>query len=179
MDLKGSFKNLFKKIFKKPSIKFKKPSIKLSKKKIIIIGGVVAIIIIGSGIMFFLQSGKDEKSSGKDQETERIQINEIDYDNVIVLREFTWIKLKGTSHLKRVSIGIALELVSKDSKGSVEAKTEIIRTLVRKMLREKKWIELRTPEGKIKFKYMLIKNINLLFPDIVIRNLYLTHFIMR
>ncbi|MCP3900112.1 MAG: flagellar basal body-associated FliL family protein [Desulfobacteraceae bacterium] len=177
MDLKGSFKNLFKKIFKKPSIKFKKPSIKLSKKKIIIIGGVVAIIIIGSGIMFFLKSGKDE--TAKDQEVENIQINEIDYDNVIVLKEFTWIKLKGTSHLKRVSIGIALELVSKDSKKSVEAKTEMIRTLVRKMLREKKWIELRTPEGKIKFKYMLIKNINLLFPDIVIRNLYLTHFIMR
>ncbi|MCK5100682.1 MAG: flagellar basal body-associated FliL family protein, partial [Desulfobacteraceae bacterium] len=67
----------------------------------------------------------------------------------------------------------------KDKVEIVEAERNRIRNVVRSVTAEMRWIELRSSEGKIKFKYILIKKLNLLFPDIVIRNLYLTHFIMR
>jgi flagellar basal body-associated protein FliL len=180
VDLKGPFKNLLKKVFKKSSKKgSKKKPKKLSKKKLIIISMVVFIILLGSGLMFFLKSGNDETTANKDPITENILINSIEYDNILVLKKFTWINLKDSSHMKQVSISIALELTSKEEIDIVDAKRDIIRTLVRRMIKDMRWIKLRSPEGKIEFKYALIRKINLLFPDIVIRNLYLTHFIMR
>ena len=181
MDLKGSFKNLFKKVFKKPSF-LKLPSVlKKSPKKrtIILLSSVAFILILVAVWMFVFKSDKDKATANKDLEVEKIQINQINYDNIVVLKPFKWIQLKDSSYMQKVSLNIAIELTSKDNVEMVEAKTDNIRTLVRKMIKQMRWIEMRSPEGKIKFKYLLIKKINLLFPDVVVRNLYLTHFIMR
>ncbi|MCK5350812.1 MAG: flagellar basal body-associated FliL family protein [Desulfobacula sp.] len=166
MDIKGLFGKFFKKFSKKKVI-------------IIIISIIVFIVLLALVLIFFLKSDKDETAVNKASEAENIQINQINYDNIIVLKPFTWIALNNNSYMGKVSLGIALELMSKDKVEIVEAEIDRIRTLVRSVTAEMRWIELRSSEGKIKFKYMLIKKINSLFPDIVIRNLYLTHFIMR
>ncbi len=156
---------------------FNKPSKK--KLTIIILFSAAFIFIIVSALMFFIKSDKDEAAANKESGVENIQINQISYDNITVLKPFTWIQLKDSSYMQKVSIGIAIELVSKDKVEMVETKRGDIRTLVRKMTKEMSWMELRSSEGKIKFKYLLITEINLLFPDAIVRNLYLTHFIMR
>ena len=166
MDIKGLFGKFFKKFSKKKII-------------IIIISIIVFIVLLAFGLMFFLKSDKDESAANKESKAEKIQVNQISYDNIIVLKPFTWIALKNNSYMKTVSLGIALELMSKDKVEIVEAERNRIRNVVRSVTAEMRWIELRSSEGKIKFKYILIKKLNLLFPDIVIRNLYLTHFIMR
>ncbi len=169
MNLRNPFKNLLKRLLKKPS-----------KKKIVIISGIaVCVILTGVGLMFLLGPGEDENTANEEGKVENIQINQIDYDNIVMLNPFKWIQLENTSYMSEVSIGIALEVISEDKIDAVESKTDNIRTLVRKMIQGQRWIGLRSPEGKLKFKYMLIQKINTLFPDIVIRNLYLTHLIMR
>lgn len=173
MDIKG----LLKKLPKLPKL------LKLPKKfKIIIIIIASAMVFIISFIIIFLfviKSDDKENNVNPDPEVENIKINKVNYDNIVILKPFTWIALKDGSHMGKVSMNIALELVSKDKIETVEIKRNNIRTLVRNLAAEMKWIELRSPEGKIRFKYVLIEKINSLFSDIVVRNLYLTHFIMR
>ena len=170
MDLKGQFIKLFKKLPKRP----------LTKKFVIISTSIaVFIVLLSSVLIFFLKSDKDEQAINKESGSEKVQVNIIDYDNIIVLKPFIWISLQEKSHMDKISFNIALEVVSREQVGIVESETDKIRALVRSVALEMRWIELRSPEGKIKFKYMLIKKINSLFPDIVIRNLYLTHFMMR
>ena len=171
MNIKGLFKRLPEKVFKKGLFK---------KKYIIIISSVVAFIsLFVVAVLFFFGSDGEDNIANNNSEIENIQINKVDYDNIIVLKPFTWIALKDNSYMDRVTIGIALEVVSKDKIEIVETNLNNIRAFVRNSAAEMRWIELRSPEGKLKFKYLLIKKINSLFPDIVIRNLYLTHFIMR
>ena len=170
MDLKAPFINLFKKLFKRP----------LDKKFIIISASIaVFIVLLSSALVFFLKSDKGEQASNKESGIKKFQVNIIDYDNIIVLKPFLWISLQEGSHMGEMSINIALEVTSREQVGIVEIETNKIRALVRSVALDMRWIELRSPEGKIKFKYMLIKKINSLFPDIVVRNLYLTHFMMR
>ena len=175
MDIKG----LLKKLPKLP--KLPKLTKKFKKKKLIIIGASAIAFIASIIIILFFVMGSDdgEKNASNDSGIENIQLNKVDYENIIILKPFKWIALKDGSHMGKVSINIALELISKDKIEMVEIKRNNIRALVRNLAAEMKWIELRSPEGKIRFKYILIEKVNSLFPDIVIRNLYLTHFIMR
>ena len=171
VDIKGLFKGLPAKIFKKGLFK---------KKKIIIVISVAVFIVLLVIVFFlFFRSDGEDSTADNDSGLENIHINKVDYDNIIVLKPFTWIALKDNSYMGKVSIGIALELISEDMVDLVETHRDDIRAFVRDSAAEMRWIEMRSPEGKLKFKYMLIKKINSLFPDIVIRNLYLTHFIMR
>ncbi len=129
--------------------------------------------------MFFFLSDEDDSVANKKSEIERVQINQIDYDNIIVLKPFIWIQLNENSHMNSISINIVLEVISKDMTDIVEANRNDIRTLIRNVTGTMRWMELRKPEGKLKYKYILINKINSLFSDVVIRNLYLTHLIMR
>ncbi|MCD4741297.1 MAG: flagellar basal body-associated FliL family protein [Desulfobacteraceae bacterium] len=170
MDLKGPFIKVFKKL----------PNRLLTKKFVIIsVSIAVFIVLLSSALVFFLKSDKDEQALNKESKSKKFQVNIIDYDNIIVLKPFIWISLQEKSHMDKISVNIALEVNSREQVGIVEAEINKIRAHVRSAALEMRWIELRSPEGKIKFKYMLIKKINSLFPDIVIRNLYLTHFMMR
>jgi len=169
VDLKALSVKLFKKILKKPS-----------KKQILITaGGGVLIILLSAALFFFLRSGKGEKSGDTGRETDKVQVNKIDYDNMLLLKPFTWVSLKENSHMQKVSMRMVLELTSRDKVSIVEKKRDKIRAVVRGTAREMKWISLRGSEGKIEFKYALINKINRMFPEIVVRNLYFTHFIMR
>jgi len=174
VDIKGLFKKMSGKL---PGKALKK---RLSKKIIIFsIAGLILIVLIAAALIFFLKSDGDGNSNGKSVEVENNQVNQVDYDNIVVLKSFVWIALKEKSHMGKISMNISLELVSKDQVPLVESKRENIRSFVRNLAMEMRWIELRTPEGKLKLKYTLINKINSLFPDVVVRNLYLTHFIMR
>jgi flagellar basal body-associated protein FliL len=158
------------------------PPIKgLFKKKLIIIiaSSLVLISLLIFALFFFLQSDGDESKAENDSGVENMQINNVDYENIVVLKQFKWIALHDRSFMEKLSVNISLELISKDKLDLVETHRKEIRASVRSTAAEMRWMELRSPEGKLNFKYIVIKKINSLFPDIVIRNLYLTHFIMR
>ncbi len=157
---------------------FKKFPKKLITKKIIVIAAMVFIILSIAIIVviFFLKS---DDNADVDSQPDVIKFTKVDYKNILTLKPFIWIALNKDSYMHKVSIDITLELVSNDKIKIVTARQSDIRNIVRKIAGEMRWMELRNPEGKIKFKYILIRKINSLFPDIIVRNLYLTHFIMR
>jgi flagellar FliL protein len=163
VDIKGLFKNLPKKL--------------ITKKVIVIVAMVFIILFIAIiVVIFFLKS---DNNADIDSQPDVIKLTKVDYKNILTLKPFVWIALNKDSYMSKVSIDIALELVSNNKIKIVKTRQNDIRKIVRNIAGEMRWMELRSPEGKIKFKYMLIRKINSLFPDIIVRNLYLTHFIMR
>jgi len=54
-----------------------------------------------------------------------------------------------------------------------------IRQIVTTQAEGMSWLELRNPEGKIMLKYDLLKRINSIFPETVVRNIYYTNFLMQ
>lgn len=166
MNIKGLLEKLPKKMFTK-------------KLAVMAASVTVFIFLIIFAFFFFLKSDGENGVAENSPETDNIKINNVDYDNIVVMKQFKWIALHDKSYMSKISVNISLELASKDTLDLVESHIQEIRVFVRNTAAEMRWMELRSPEGKLKFKYTLIKKINSLFPDIAIRNLYLTHFIMR
>jgi len=54
-----------------------------------------------------------------------------------------------------------------------------IRQIIERETGTMSWFELRNPEGKLKLKFTLLKQINSILTGAKIRNLYFTNFIMH
>jgi len=104
---------------------------------------------------------------------------EIVFEDIIDLEPFDRIQLKATSALSTISINLSLELSDPKFRKQVIAVEDRIRTIVTGQAEEMTWLELRSPEGKIMLKYELLKRINSIFPEAMVRNIYFTYFIMQ
>lgn len=101
------------------------------------------------------------------------------FEDVIDLEPFERIRLKENANMGLVSLTISLELVSPGVRQEVAARIPDIRTIIQDQAAGFTWLELRNPDGKIRFRYELLKQLNALFSRVLIRNIYFTHFIMQ
>lgn len=167
-------KSFFKKIF---SLKF----IIIFTLLILVIGGATF-----AGWFFFLK--KDTTDITKDAETEAVaQITdgksvvppEPDFPDIVELEPFEKIRLQDSASLNYLTLKIAIELVKPDMRKTVEESTVQIRQAVEAEIKKMTWLVLRSPEGKLNFKYRLIKELNGVLPSKMIQNIYFTNFIMQ
>ncbi|WP_300456367.1 flagellar basal body-associated FliL family protein [Desulfobacula sp.] len=101
------------------------------------------------------------------------------FEDVIDLDPFDHLPLRPGSTMSRVSMNLSLELIDIRFKEPVNAMADRIREIISGQVQQMTWLSLRTPEGKIMFKYMVLKRINSLFPKATVRNIYFTFFIMQ
>ncbi|OQY52181.1 MAG: hypothetical protein B6230_03160 [Desulfobacteraceae bacterium 4572_89] len=162
-----------------------------SKKKLVL---VVLIVVFMAGTMagawffFFKGSGqkgptsietKDTQESGKTALDQPDKEYEMVFDDIVEFEPFERINLKGNSSVGLVSITLSLELMDHRYRKQMYAMKDRIRKIVMGQVKEMEWLELRNPEGKIKLKYELLKQINSIFPKVMVRNIYFTEFIMQ
>ncbi|MCG8687041.1 MAG: flagellar basal body-associated FliL family protein [Desulfobacterales bacterium] len=160
------------------------------KKKLIIIclAALVGLTIIVGGLVMFL-AGDDEadkslEATAPQVTEESIQAalekkDEAIFEDVVVLEPFERIRLKSGSAMGLISMNVSLELTDPRFRRQIYTMQDRIHKIIESQVREMTWLELRSPEGKIKLKYELLKRMNSIFPKVTIRNVYFTNFIMQ
>ncbi len=154
----------------------------LGRKKrlllILVIGGVLIGMLAGS--WFFFSKGSPEQAPLANGESgQAAQIEEIVFEDIVVLEPFERIGLKTNSAMGSVNLDVSLELMDHRYRKQVVSMEDRIRKIIMGQVREMRWLELRTPEGKIQLKYVLLKRINSIFPKVMVRNVYFTNLIMQ
>lgn len=167
-------KSFFKKIF---SLKF----IIIFTLLILVIGGATF-----AGWFFFLKKdttdiAKETKPEAVAQTTDgkAVAPPEPDFPDIVDLEPFEKIRLQDSASLNYLTLKIAIELVKPDMRKTVEESTVQIRQAVEAEIKKMTWLVLRSPEGKLNFKYLLIKELNGVLPSKMIQNIYFTNFIMQ
>lgn len=154
------------------------------KKPVLLLLMGVFLVCAMAGVWFFLmkEAPQEETISGrpsKPQEAGQALHTEVVFEDIIVLAPFERIQMKETSDMKQISLSISLETTDSRYKKQVSAMEEMIRKIIQDQVSKMTWLELRNPEGKIQLKYELLKQINAVFPQVMVRNLYFTHFLMQ
>lgn len=159
-----------------------------SSKKTVMIMGVAMILFAGlvvGGVLYFGKSsekvkGDQDKSAGKeDIKAAAPLVEKPVFEDIVVLKPFERIRLKKGSDMELISMNLSLELSDSRYRKEVQAMEDKIRQIITRQVESMTWLELRNPEGKIILKYDLLKQINSIFSEIMIRNIYFTNFLMQ
>ncbi len=174
--IKGVFKKLFS-----------------SKKAIMITTGstILFISLVIAGIILLSKSPEEVQEKIKDTHQEKAGkeegvkkpapavIAESVFEDIVVLKPFEHIPLKEGSGMKNITMNLSLELSHSRYKKEVRAMEERLGQIIEDQVGGMTWLELRTPEGKIMLKYELLKQMNSVFSEVMIRNIYFTTFLMQ
>jgi len=158
-----------------------------SKKMVMItVAGMILLTsIVTAGIFFFGKSSEmdkdnQDKAVAKEAATAAGTVMEkVVFEDIVVLKPFDRIRLKEGSSMKFISLDMSLELSDARYKKEVTAMEDKIRQIITRQAEGMTWLELRNPEGKIMLKYDLLKRMNSIFPEVMIRNIYFTNFLMQ
>ncbi len=163
-----------------------------SKKRLLLILGIGGVFLgILAGGWFFFSRGAPEQDSlangtsvteeNRDpgESGQPGQIEEIVFEDIVVLEPFERISLKRNSAMGLISLDISLELMDHRYRKQIVSMQDRIRKIIIGQVREMRWLELRAPEGKIQLKYEILKRINSIFPKVMVRNIYFTNLIMQ
>lgn len=162
-------------------------------RKNMLIWGFLLVVLLAAGAWFFLfdMPEEDKKemaaytiAAENLAEQDRAAVirqvmDETVFADIVSLEPFEGLLLKGGSSMGHVEMDLALELIDPDIRQQVDSMTDRIHAVVQEQVKRLTWLELRSPEGKIQLKYTLVKQINSLFSVPVVRNVYLTKFLMR
>lgn len=160
--------------------------------KFMIIFFILILIIAGvlfAGWFFFLKTnGTDTGESAKIEESAKtaeaavdkdgkpIPPPEPDFPDVVDLELFQKIKLKESEGLNYLTLKISVEIIAPEMRKEIEFNIGKIRQTVEVETKKMTWLLLRTPEGKLNFKYHLIQELNKILPSRMIKNIYFTAF---
>ncbi len=154
------------------------------KKLIIFFLSLVLLMSVVAGVWFFFFSKDKETTNTERSGTESIPVNlepeeKIVFEDIVVLESFDRISLKSGSVMGLITLELALELIDHQYRKQVYTVQDRLRRVVTDTLGQRTWMELRTPEGKIRLKYDLLSQMNKVFPKVTIRNIYGINFLMQ
>ncbi len=155
-----------------------------TKKRIVMIGGGFALFLalaLGSWLFFFSGSDSEEDQKAMPEITKEGTLTikeEVVFEDIVDLDPFERIHLRTGSTMKLVDMKLALELTDHRYRKQVISMQEQIRKVIISQVGVMNWIQLRNPEGKLKLKYAMIEEINGIFPQATVRNVYFTNLIM-
>ncbi len=138
----------------------------------------VALFIVlaaaGGGAYFFFFKGKQEEG-GEKQKTEA---KPTEIGVMFDLGTFI-VNLADPGVEMYAKVSITLELSDQEVSKEVEKRLPIIKDAVIDILSSKTYGDIRTPEGKEKLRFELIKRINTILVKGGVRNLYFTEFVVQ
>lgn len=151
---------------------------------------LILILIIGgatfAGWFFLFKKNGAERSpqpeaeeiSQKDSK-DKLPPAEPDFPDIVDLEPFEKIRLQESESLNFLTLKISIELIGPDMRNSFESNSEQARKIVESEAQKMTWLVLRSPEGKLNFKYRLIKELNGALPLRMVQNVYFTTFILQ
>lgn len=153
------------------------------KNMVIAAVSFVVLLVLFITVLIFMFSSEPEVAPDElhpvvNQE-EGIPAEEIIFEEIVELEPFERLPLRTKTTMGSVSINLSLELIDPANRQSIYSSEERIRQIVADQVQNMTWIELRNPDGKILLKYKMLKRINEIFPEPIIRNIYFTYFIMQ
>ncbi len=127
----------------------------------------------GGAYFFFLKGGGEEKKEVKEIEKKPTEIGVMfDLGTFIV-------NLADPGVEMYAKVSITLELSDQEVTKEVEKRLPIVKDAVIDILSSKTYSDIRTPEGKEKLRFELIKRINTILVKGGVRNLYFTEFVVQ
>jgi len=162
---------------------------KIFSLKFIIIFLIMIAVIAGASFAgwFFLlkKSGADISEPPKTEDAAPKDVKAItpphepDFPDIVELEPFKKIALQESETLNYLTLKIAIELIKPDMRKPLESNSQQIRKVVESETKKMTWIVLRSPQGKLNFKYRLIKELNGALPSRMVQNVYFTSFILE
>ena len=127
----------------------------------------------GGAYFFFLKGGGEKKKEVKEIEKKPTEIGVMfDLGTFIV-------NLADPGVEMYAKVSITLELSDQEVTKEVEKRLPIVKDAVIDILSSKTYSDIRTPEGKEKLRFELIKRINTILVKGGVRNLYFTEFVVQ
>jgi len=172
---------------KKGGSKWSSPLRALKRPWFLIIAGGVLLVsaaLAAGGWFFFLRQEDPAVSpppalAQAEGAGETAENQEPAFEDIVEMEPFDNVKLGKSGRLNAVAMQISLELVDPGMRKALEADRLKIREIVEQETGKQTWLVLRSPQGKLEFKYTLIERINSVLPRAEIKNLYFTQLIMK
>ena len=162
-----------------------------SNKLLIIISSLLFLILVSGGVMAYLMISSDDEVIADAQQAQKSHIvqkssaknNERNQDYVKVgpmvpLDRFI-VNLSSDSGSRYLRVALNLELSSEELQTEVEKKTPLIRDIIIKVLSAKSYEEISTIRGKEALKDELVAELNKIFTDGRIENVFFTEFVVQ
>ncbi|MBF0467816.1 MAG: flagellar basal body-associated FliL family protein [Desulfamplus sp.] len=162
---------------------------KLLSLKFVIIFLILVVFLAGgvfAGWYFFLRKSpadiedatKMEDNVNKDAKDQQPP-PEPDFPDVVDLEQFVKIRMREGETLNYITFKISIELIKPEMRKDLESNINNIRQIAEAEAKKMSWLILRSPEGKLHFRYRLIEALNGGLPSRMIRNIYFITFIMQ
>ena len=163
-----------------------------SNKLLIIISSILFLILVAGGIMAYLMITSDDEVIADAQQAKQSEIvrkasaskvegrnqNLIKVGPMVPLDKFI-VNLSSDSGSRYLRVSMNLELSSEDMQAEVEKKTPLIRDIIIKVLSAKSYEEISTIRGKESLKDELVTELNKIFADGRIENVFFTEFVVQ
>ncbi len=96
-----------------------------------------------------------------------------DFEDVVDLEPFEGIRIKESGNLFHLNLILSVELMKPEMRESFESATTLIRQTIEDDMKERTWITMRSPDGKLMMKYQLIEKLNRALPSVMVHNIYI------
>ena len=164
-----------------------------SNKLLIIISSVLFLILIAGGVMAYLMLTSDDEvieDANNAKQSYMIQKNAYSHKSEGRNKDYTHIgpmvpldkfivNLSSDSGSRYLRAALNLELSSEELQAEVEKKTPLIRDIIIKVLSAKSYEEISTIRGKESLKDELVSEINKVFIDGRVENVFFTEFVVQ
>ena len=155
---------------------------KLFSLKMMIFFFLILLIVGGGGFAswyFFLkeppvEEGENNASIEQVEDGQAVMLPpEPDFEDVVDLEPFDGIRIKESGNLFHVNLTLSIELMKPEMRESFESATTLIRQIIENDMKERTWITMRSPDGKLMMKYQLIEKLNKALQSSMVRNIYI------
>jgi len=164
-----------------------------SNKLLIIVSAVLFLILVAGGAMAYMMISADDEVIEDAQQAKKSHIvknatgakgaegRSEDYTNIgpmVALDKFI-VNLSSDSGSRYLRAALNLELSSEELQAEVEKKTPLIRDIIIKVLSAKSYEEISTIRGKEALKDEIVSELNKIFVDGRIENVFFTEFVVQ
>ncbi len=152
---------------------------RLPVKLIIIVAALLLMLLSGIIVWKMVSDEPEPETPGQTEANQEITENfESAYGDLIFLDSFL-VHLANTKMRRYINAEMVLELFDKSDINEIENQLPEIRELIKKILEDKYFSDIRTIDGKIALKNEIIRIINSNLEKAKIRNIYYSNFVIH
>ncbi|MCP4579109.1 MAG: flagellar basal body protein FliL [Deltaproteobacteria bacterium] len=153
----------------------------MSKRTLMIVGAVFLLLMLGTGVAFFVLWGKVSASKSKNIELlENVAESTLSTGRKTVFPMKTFVvNLADAGGKRYLRLGMVLELDDVALASEIEEKLPQVRDKILMLLPSKTFDDIKTFEGKMMLKKEIMNRLNSLLKEGKVNNLYFEEFVVQ